>query len=59
MRSLGRQEEFDDFHLIRMRDARAEQGRRNYLGEGLASGIYYYQLKTPLGTLTRKMMLLK
>ncbi len=39
MRSLGRQEEFDDFRLIRMRDARAEQGRRNYLGEGLASGV--------------------
>ncbi len=28
-------------------------------GEGLASGVYYYQLKTPQGTLTRKMMLLK
>lgn len=37
--SLGRQQEFDDFNSIRMSDARAEQGRRNYLGEGLANGV--------------------
>ncbi|HXZ25242.1 MAG TPA: hypothetical protein VEI24_03390 [Nitrospiria bacterium] len=39
MLSLGRQQEFDDFNTIRLTDARAEQGRRNYLGEGLANGV--------------------
>ncbi len=37
--SLGRQQEFDDFNTIRMTDVRAEQGRRNYMGEGLANGV--------------------
>ena len=37
--SLGRQQEFDDFSKIRLTDARAEQGRRNYMGEGLANGV--------------------
>ena len=37
--SLGRQQEFDDFNTIRLTDPRAEQGRRNYLGEGLANGV--------------------
>jgi len=36
--SLGRQQEFDDLHTIRMLDERADRGRLNYLGEGLANG---------------------
>lgn len=36
MLSLGRQEEFDDFSQIRMIDERADMGRRNYMGEGVA-----------------------
>ncbi len=39
MLSLGRQQEFDDLTTIRLTDARAERGRRNYLGEGLAGGV--------------------
>ena len=39
MLSLGRQREYDDFRQIRMRNEKAERGRLNYLGEGLASGI--------------------
>lgn len=39
MLSLGRQQEFGDFTRIRLTDARAERGRRNYLGEGLANGV--------------------
>lgn len=39
MLSLGRQTEFDDFTQIHMRDKRAERGRLNYLGVGLANGI--------------------
>jgi len=39
MLSLGRQTEFDDFRHIRLLDKRAERGRLNYLGVGLANGI--------------------
>ncbi len=39
MLSLGRQQEFDDFHLIRMKDERADAGRRNYLGENVAGAL--------------------
>lgn len=35
MFSLGRQEEFDDFTTITLNDVTAEQGRKNYMGEGL------------------------
>ena len=35
MFSLGRQEEFDDFTTITLNNAFAEQGRKNYMGEGL------------------------
>lgn len=36
MLSLGRQKEFDDFRLIKLSDPRADQGRKNYLGEGVS-----------------------
>ena len=36
--SLGRQEEFDDFSTITLYDAIAEQGRKNYMGDGLPAG---------------------
>ena len=39
MLSLGRQQEFDDLTQIRMKDDRADRGRLNYLGEGLANGL--------------------
>lgn len=39
MLSLGRQEEFVDFHQIVLHDERAEAGRRNYLGEGIAGEL--------------------
>ncbi|HHH43932.1 MAG TPA: hypothetical protein ENK49_07330 [Gammaproteobacteria bacterium] len=39
MLSLGRQEEYDDFHTIRMKDPRAERGRLNYLGVGVAGTL--------------------
>lgn len=39
MLSLGRQEEFDDFHDIRMLDERADKGRRNYMGENVAGPL--------------------
>lgn len=39
MLSLGRQREFDDLTTLRLTDVRAERGRRNYLGEGLAGGV--------------------
>lgn len=39
MLSLGRQQEFDDLTQISLTDARADMGRRNYLGENLANGI--------------------
>lgn len=39
MLSLGRQTEFDDFTQIQLFDPRAERGRLNYLGTGLANGI--------------------
>lgn len=39
MLSLGRQDEFDDFNQISMVDAKAERGRLNYMGEGLANGL--------------------
>lgn len=39
MLSLGRQEEFDDFSLIRMTDVRADAGRRNYMGEGVSGPL--------------------
>ena len=39
MLSLGRQQEFDDLTQITLTDARADRGRRNYLGENLANGI--------------------
>lgn len=39
MLSLGRQEEFSDFNQITLHDERAEAGRRNYLGEGVAGEL--------------------
>lgn len=39
MLSLGRQEEFDDFDTITMIDERAEQGRLNYMGVGVAGPL--------------------
>ncbi len=39
MLSLGRQREYDDFHQIRMRDERADMGRRNYLGEDVSGAL--------------------
>ena len=39
MLSLGRQQEYDDFHTIQLTNEKAERGRLNYLGEGLANGI--------------------
>ncbi len=39
MLSLGRQQEYQDFHTLKMKNPRAERGRLNYLGEGLANGV--------------------
>ncbi len=38
MLSLGRQQEYDDFSSIQLTDAKSEQGRLNYIGEGLPQG---------------------
>ena len=38
MLSLGRQEEYDDFTQISLADERADQGRLNYMGEGVPAG---------------------
>lgn len=38
MLSLGREREYDDFAAIMLHDPRAERGRLNYLGDGIASG---------------------
>ena len=38
MFSLGRQQEFDDLTTITLNNAIAEQGRKNYMGEGLPAG---------------------
>ena len=37
--SLGRQEEFDDFTLIKLSDERADMGRRNYMGEEVSGAL--------------------
>ena len=37
--SLGRQEEFDDFNLIKLSDERADMGRRNYMGEDVSGAL--------------------
>ncbi|MBE9559548.1 MAG: hypothetical protein IMF15_02100 [Proteobacteria bacterium] len=39
MLSLGRQQEFDDFENIKLKNAKAERGRLNYMGEGMANGV--------------------
>lgn len=39
MLSLGRQTEFDDLTQITLTNARADQGRRNFMGEGQANGV--------------------
>jgi cytochrome c peroxidase len=39
MLSLGRQDPATDINSYRMRDERAERGRLNYMGQGLANGI--------------------
>ncbi|TCK18226.1 cytochrome c peroxidase [Thiogranum longum] len=39
MLSLGRQEEFDDFRTIKMKDKRAERGRLNYMGVGVSGAL--------------------
>lgn len=37
--SVGRQEEFDDFNLIKLSDERADMGRRNYMGEEVSGSL--------------------
>jgi len=39
MLSLGRQQEFDDFRSIRMKDPRADRGRLNYMGIGVPGAL--------------------
>lgn len=39
MLSLGRQKEFDNFNEITLVDEKAERGRLNYMGVGLANGL--------------------
>ncbi|HHJ36143.1 MAG TPA: hypothetical protein ENJ87_10305 [Gammaproteobacteria bacterium] len=39
MLSLGRQQEFDNFNDITLVNKKAERGRLNYMGEGLANGL--------------------
>jgi len=39
MLSLGRQQEFDDFRTIQMKDPRAERGRLNYMGVGVSGAL--------------------
>ncbi len=38
MFSVGRQEEADDFNAITLNDLTADEGRKNYIGEGLPEG---------------------
>ncbi len=39
MLSLGRQHEYEDFRSLRMKDARAERGRLNYMGVGVSGTL--------------------